>query len=650
MDVSKLGKTVFLNDSSGLAVFSKGSIWTVTVTNFEGKGTGVDGGQGVGVRYISTDGNPASARVPNNGSLTFECLVGDNGYLCEVFAIYNDSYLDYEDKHVDVSAVDIANSTSITFPTVHIGDNVAEAELSHTYTVPSPDVVDSGTVTIDWGDGTVETANLYRDSNGNLISDKRWCYAIIDNTMAGIFIAHSHTYENPGTYKIMVKYTLGQVTFTHFADIEINSDAPSAQDYPDLDDDAPDSEPPLDDINLPDVDDTSENFDIGDFTTTPTLQITNISTDKEEYSWRVDVNAIINIKVIDNNQIPVDGCLINPAAKSLGGGWYQITYPLPQVDDTVEVNITAQKSGYESASTTVSLRVSEWGIYVLKASVLTDKDKYLYASTEPAKITVIVEDKAGNRVDGCTITDNFGNTYTDNGNGEYVAYMDISNLPVGRYDLVIKVEKDNYKSNINDRTPQTETFVYDGVNSSFKLKYKLVEPISVKINGTETTNYTITNDAYGDCYLNILDTMNASDIVEITYNYYTDSTYFDIAESLDPITIIVVDEQSIAKYGKRPMETLYIPSLQSVEEAEQIGRGYLAKYANPRPVWEIETFLDSIPPKIGDIVFTNDKFWNIIQKRVNYVEFQIKPNDKRVKLGLEYEKELLIDILESLKG
>ena len=49
MDVSKLGKTVFLNDSSGLAVFSKGSIWTVTVTNFEGKGTGVDGGQGVGV-------------------------------------------------------------------------------------------------------------------------------------------------------------------------------------------------------------------------------------------------------------------------------------------------------------------------------------------------------------------------------------------------------------------------------------------------------------------------------------------------------------------------------------------------------------------------------------------------------------------------
>jgi hypothetical protein len=188
------------------------------------------------------------------------------------------------------------------------------------------------------------------------------------------------------------------------------------------------------------------------------------------------------------------------------------------------------------------------------------------------------------------------------------------------------------------------------VNSSFKLKYKLVEPISVKINGTETTNYTITNDAYGDCYLNILDTMNASDIVEITYNYYTDSTYFDIAESLEPITVIVVDEQSIAKYGKRPMETLHIPSLQSVEEAEQIGRDYLAKYANPRPVWEIETFLDSIPPKIGDIVFTNDKFWNIIQKRVNYVEFSIKPNDKRVKLGLEYEKELLIDILESLKG
>ncbi|ACX72424.1 hypothetical protein Metvu_0565 [Methanocaldococcus vulcanius M7] len=647
MDISKLGKTVFLNDFVGLAVFSKGSIWTVTVTNYEADDTGADGGNGVGLRYIDVNGNKVDVRVPNNGSLTFECLVGDNGYLCEVYAIYWD--IDYEDKHVDVSAVDIANSTEITFPTVHIGDNVAEAELSHTYTVPSPDVFSSGTVTVDWGDGTIETANLYRDSNGNLISDKRWCYAVIDNTTAGIFVAHSHTYDEPGSYKVMIKYSLGQLTFIRFVDVEIPSDVPSARDYPDLNDDAPDSSPPLD-PNLPDIPDDNNDLNNFDFTTTPSLQIAEVETDKEEYSWRVDGNAIINIKVIDNNQIPVDGCLISPVATSLGNGQYQITYPLPQVDDTVEVEITAQKSGYEPASTTVSLRVSEWGNYVLKASVLTDKDKYLYASTEPAKITVIVEDKAGNRVSGCTITDNFGNSYTDNGNGEYTAYMDISNLPVGRYDLVVKATKDNYKSNINDRTPQTEQFVYDGVNSSFKLKYKLIEPISVKINGTETTNYTITNDAYGDCYLNILDSMNASDIVEITYNYYTDSTYFDIAESLEPITVIVVDEQSIAKYGKRLMETLYIPSLQTVEEAEQIGRDYLAQYANPRPVWEIETYLDLIPPKIGDIVFTNDKFWNIIQKRVNYVEFSIKPNDKRVKLGLEYEKELLIDILESIKG
>ncbi|MBW9222429.1 hypothetical protein KKP97_05220 [Methanothermococcus sp. SCGC AD-155-C09] len=112
-------------------------VFTVTVSNREGAGTGGDGGEGVGVKYY-LNGQLHDKVVPNNGSLTFECNVQDNGFLCEVYRRW--ASWDYEDKWVTVTAID-KNGHIYRFTDVHIGNNNSNARASCTYRIDNASVV-----------------------------------------------------------------------------------------------------------------------------------------------------------------------------------------------------------------------------------------------------------------------------------------------------------------------------------------------------------------------------------------------------------------------------------------------------------------------------------------------------------------------------
>ncbi len=433
------------------------------------------------------------------------------------------------------------------------------------------------------------------------------------------------------------------------------SDPASPYYSPKLDPDSGEYDPKLDPSNPAfDKDYAEDNNPFGNLP--HRLTIKKLGLDKKEYAWQKETQGTITFLVVDENDAPVSDAQIklvaeegdtpNYTVSSLSKpGWFKITFDIPHIEGSLSLRVYAGKKDYAPTVATAWLQVSEWGTYVLDVMIQFDADRYLYASTTPAQITVSVYDKNGTAMTGATLTDNFGNTYTDNGDGTYSASMDISNLPVGTWAFAVKAVLEGYKSNYTAYEHQ-DTFVADGETTTFTLSDPMAEIQSVTINGTETTNYTLAHNNVGELQITINDTLNAGDDVVVTYYPYRPKAGLVIVESLETISVIVRDEDSIKKYGERPMVTLVIPSLQSEEEARQIGEEYLAQYSKPSFAYELEIPYANI--SIGDTVITNTPTGKFLRKQVSYVEHHISSSERKTRLGLNYTKELLSKVIESL--
>jgi hypothetical protein len=315
---------------------------------------------------------------------------------------------------------------------------------------------------------------------------------------------------------------------------------------------------------------------------------------KDSYSWYCDENAtfdvivkrIDNIKLSPSNYTFTVNC--NDIEYTIDQANSKITFNLPQEDKYIsfDVNVTINDNG-QTTTGFGSFSVSKWGDRILTAEITTDKLYYDYGITDPMNITVNITDINGNTISGLTLTDNWNNTYSDNGDGRYTTSMNVSNLPIGQYQIFIKIDTNDqcYKNNLADQIV-TETFIYNPIdfeNQDFKLTYPLIENLKVYVNDTEITEYTTTLNQYGELILHIDSTLNENDTIKVEYQSYTTSTVFFIGNS-EPVSCTQVDEVSISKFGRASPIKIYIPFLSSQEEACEIAQQYLKYYAWPSKI------------------------------------------------------------------
>ena len=270
---------------------------------------------------------------------------------------------------------------------------------------------------------------------------------------------------------------------------------------------------------------------------------------------------------------------------------WRITFIIPDRNETISIKITvtvkvSDTNAEYSYSHDWTMQISGCEKYILVGEVKTDRLYYDYGSTEPVKITVAIKDGLGKPLSGLTVTDNWNNTYTDEGDGTYKAKFDISKLPPGQYSIYIKTSSTEHYRDIHTDQYIKDLFVYTPVvypNQDFKLTYPLVESLYVTINGKETTNYSTSLNQFGELILHIDDNLIEGDVIEVKYLAHTISTTFYVGNT-KPITCTLVDSASIVKYGRTPIMTITVPFLQSQEEACEIAELYLKYYAYPTKV------------------------------------------------------------------
>ena len=221
----------------------------------------------------------------------------------------------------------------------------------------------------------------------------------------------------------------------------------------------------------------------------------------------------------------------------------------------------------------------------LYCEIITDYATYQYGSVTNANITVRVYGDNNSPVTNCTIVDNWDNSYTNNGDGTYTTTLDVSNLPIGSYQIFTKVTSSN-KSNISNKWT-ANVFVYfphDYPNQEFKLGYPLFEDLEVYINGSQITSFSTSLNTFGECILNISQTLQEGDEIRVRYKPYTSSTIFYIGQAF-VISCTRVDNNSIEKFGQTPVFKICTPFLTSQEEACDIAQLFLTYYAWPTSIY-----------------------------------------------------------------
>ena len=272
--------------------------------------------------------------------------------------------------------------------------------------------------------------------------------------------------------------------------------------------------------------------------------------------------------------------------------YYRVNFSeLPHYNGNVYITVDVEVDGDylgEYPEPPLTLYLVEYTEGVHHCEIETDKTFYPYGTDVPITITVTVYDLDLNPLSGCKLTDNWGNEYNDKGNGTYTAFMTISHLSPGGYKIYVKADPGPGKRTNLSQNYIRQTFYYIRTNTdqTFVLDYPLVEDVTVKLK-RNNNEYKLSKNEYkiyieeGRGILKILRNLQENDQIIVTYRAYTDSGVFYVGNPEPIICTVSADEETKRKYKIKSIMRIYIPFLQSREEACEIARTYLEYLSKP---------------------------------------------------------------------
>ena len=289
------------------------------------------------------------------------------------------------------------------------------------------------------------------------------------------------------------------------------------------------------------------------------------------------------------------------------GDWYKVEFKkLPEIKGSIHITVNIIKDGEDLGEwprnketgfvEPIVLNLVDYACGVSRCYITTDREYYPYASAEPVNIRVKVfgfkDDQSDIPLDNCTIEDNWPKTdeYIQIGPGEYEAFLPINHLPPGIYHIYVKVDPGSEcKSNVSENYVEYIMRYYNSnKDQTFKMPHPLFEDLHVYINDVEipTKAYTTVLNDYGECILKIRRDqyqLKSGDAIKLKYKPYLTTVSFYVGNPF-PISYEAVDDEAYKKYGIDTSVKIYVPFLQSVEEAKKIAETYLQYLSKPSTI------------------------------------------------------------------
>ena len=286
------------------------------------------------------------------------------------------------------------------------------------------------------------------------------------------------------------------------------------------------------------------------------------------------------------------------------GNWYKVEFEkLPEIKGSIHITVNIIKGGEDLGEwpknketglvEPIVLNLIDYTYGVSRCYITTDREYYPYASAEPVNIRVKVfgfkDNQSDIPLDNCTIEDNWPKTeeYIQTGPGEYEAFLPINHLPPGMYHIYVKVNPGpEGKSNVSENYVEyTLRYYNSNKNQTFKMPHPLFEDLHVYVNGIEipAKAYTTALNDYGECILKIKRDqyqLKTGDVVKLKYKPYLTTVSFYVGNPFS-ISYEAVDDEAYKKYGIDTYVKIYVPFLQSVEEAKKIAETYLQYLSKP---------------------------------------------------------------------